>query len=238
MDWNQIGLDITGIVLGYFFVKYMNKKANKKIQKQSIEVIKNSQYSNKAMPLLENPNLGMEDILAGQYDLHAVGVDSEVSVIGGLYSNCYGTLIHLLEAEEEIKQIWENNLLMKPALYGIRDSIILPYKEGAELTAFSRPGYVGTLPMEAFLRSSVFTPIDHDKEFLDIIVIKGPSNHNQRLDNLKHVGLYLGKHNGRELMFSQDYGNNFEIVAVVDWEDRHFKSSEKKDIIREYYGKV
>jgi hypothetical protein len=63
--------------------------------------------------------------------------------------------------------------------------------------------------MDKFLQSTYFSSADEPKPF-DIVIIQDEKN------DLKYVGLYLGRINGLETMFSQNKEGEFKITTGVN----------------------
>ena len=160
---------------------------NKEISKYK-DLIESSRYGDRISFLLDNPHLAEKEL--GK---------------SGEYSCCHGTVTYILNANEIMKQLWQeagHELDNHSDASG--NFIQIPNNE--------RPGYVGGDPMELFLNNFY-----HSSKHLDTVVgffWKNPKAEYYGF-GLGHTGIYLGNLNSEDIMFNQkELAEPFEITSI------------------------
>ncbi len=148
------------------------------------------------LPLLENPFLGTE----------------EISRHSNLYSNCHGTTIHVVGADQLLIREQSTGVIPTPAE---GESRLL-----ALLKSSRRPGYCASHYMKWFL-SKRCTAVDQPSPG-DIVAFWAhrPSAQLFGRDQLplEHTAIYIGSVGEQQVIFHQhDHRDPFETVTITDY---------------------
>lgn len=157
--------------------------------------IEMSPYRYQILPLVENPELGRQSI----YD-------------GSEASGCWGTVIHVIGAEQIILDMYQKDLES--------GEIICPFWVYDQITLHPlrhRPGHIGQRRMERFLAQATSPVTSYENG--DILALWNPPF------GLCHSAVYLGESDGDHLVFHQgENGDAFRVEKMKVYVCKYFPS--------------